>query len=209
MISRIPPRRALAFALALTALPLAGCSQRVVRIAPEQAIDLSGRWNDVDSRLVADALIQQSFAASGGQGWATRFMQQHGGESPTVIVGTIRNRSMEHVPVGTFVRDLERAYVNSGVVQVVAGKGEREEIRDERVDQQQYASAATRAALRAETGADFMLQGEIQSIEDREGGKSVVYYQVDLTLTDLESNARVWVGQHKIKKFIDRPRFGL
>ena len=54
-----------------------------------------------------------------------------------------------------------------------------------------------------------MIQGEIQSIEDREGGRSVVFYQVDLTLTDLENNGKVWVGQHKIKKFIDRPRFGL
>lgn len=204
---RIQPRRALAFALALSTLPLAACSQRVVRIAPEQAIDLSGRWNDVDSRLVAEALISESFTPTSGHGWATRFMQQNGGESPTVLVGTIRNRSMEHVPVGTFVRDLERAYVNSGAVRVVASKGEREEIRDERLDQQRYASAGTRSALRAETGADFVLQGEIQSIEDRERGKSVVYYQVDLTLTDLESNARVWVGQHRIKKFIDRPRF--
>lgn len=209
MTRKAPTRRMLLCALALIALPLAGCSQHVVRIAPEQAIDLSGRWNDVDSRLVAEALIQQSFASGSGQGWASRFAQQHGGETPTVLVGTIRNRSMEHVPVGTFVRDLERAYINSGMVRVVASKGEREEIRDERQDQQEYASAPSRAALRMETGADYMLQGEIQSIEDREGGKSVVFYQVDLTLTDLESNGKVWVGQHKIKKFIERPRFGL
>ena len=37
----------------------------------------------------------------------------------------------------------------------------------------------------------------------------VDFYQVDLTLTDLETNGKVWVGQHKIKKFIERPRFGL
>jgi hypothetical protein len=128
---------------------------------------------------------------------------------PTVIVGTIRNRSMEHVPVGTFVRDLERAYINSGAVQLVSSRGERDEIRDERADQQEYAAADTRARLRMETGADYMLQGEIQSIEDQEGGRRVVFYQVDLTLTDLENNSRVWVGQHKIKKFIERPRFGL
>jgi hypothetical protein len=181
----------------------------VTRISPDQAIDLSGRWNDVDSRMVADALIQQSFSAAGGQSWASRYAQDHGGQRPVVIVGTVRNRSMEHVPVSTFVRDLERAYINSGVVEVVSSKGERDEIRDEREDQQEYASADTRNRLRMETGADYMLQGEIQSIEDREGGRSVVFYQVDLTLTDLESNGKVWVGQHKIKKFIDRPRFGL
>ena len=87
-------------------LGLGACSQHVVRVAPEQAIDLSGRWNDVDSRLVAESLIQQSFEAPGGQNWVSRFTQSSGGDRPTVIVGTVRNRSMEHVPVGTFVRDL-------------------------------------------------------------------------------------------------------
>lgn len=196
-------------ALILGTMVLGACSQRVVRVSPDQAIDLSGRWNDVDSRLVADALIQQSFDAATGSNWATRHLQSSGGTQPTVIVGTVRNRSMEHVPVATFVRDLERAYINSGAVRVVSSRGERDEIRDEREDQQEYASAATRSRLRMETGADYMLQGEIQSIEDREGGRAVVYYQVDMTLTSLESNERVWVGQHRIKKFIDRPRFGL
>jgi hypothetical protein len=208
MRSAVRFRRGALLALSASALLFGGCARTVTRLQPEQAIDLSGRWNDVDSRMVAEALIEQSFATA-GQSWALRFAQQHGGEMPTVVIGTIRNRSLEHVPVGTFVRDLERAYVGSGLVQVVASPGEREEVRDERYDQQEHASAGTRSRLRMETGADFMLQGEIQSIEDRERDKSVVFYQVDLSLVDLESNAKVWVGQHKIKKFIDRPRFGM
>lgn len=198
-----------ALAVLVLTVGSAGCARKVTRIAPEQAIDLSGRWNDVDSRLVADSLIHQSFAAAGSGNWAFRHSQRHGGAQPTVIVGTIRNSSMEHVPVGTFVRDLERAYINSGMVRVVASRDEREEVRDERFDQQEFASEATRSQLRAETGADYMLQGEIQSIEDRERGRSVVYYQVDMSLVNLESNAKEWVGQHRIKKYIQRPRVRL
>ena len=202
-------RRAALFGAALVATLGTGCARQVVRIAPEQAIDLSGRWNDVDSRVVAEALIQQSFEPGAGQSWALRHTQRNGGERPTVIIGSLRNRTMEHVPVGTFVRDLERGYINTGLVNVVASNVERDQIRDEREDQQQFAAATTRAQLRQETGADYMLQGEIQAIEDREGRRSVVFYQVDVTLTDLESNSRVWVGQHKIKKYIERPRLRL
>jgi penicillin-binding protein activator len=197
--------RALALA-ALVAVGAAGCARQVTRMAPEQAIDLSGRWNDVDSRLVADEMIQQSLSATHGTNWALRHSQQSGGRQPTVIVGTIRNRSMEHIPVGTFTRDLERAFVNSGLVQVVADRVERGEIRDEREDQQEFAAEETRARMARERGANYMLQGDVQSIEDREGRRSVVYYQVDLSLVDLESNAKVWVGQHRIKKYIERPR---
>jgi penicillin-binding protein activator len=194
--------RTLVLVIAASALTLSGCARQVTRIAPEQAIDLSGRWNDVDSRLVAEEMIRQSFAAS----WVTNHMQRRGGEPPTVLVGMVRNRSLEHIPVGTFVRDLERAYVNSGQVRVVAGGAERSDIREERLDQQDYASAESRARLGLEQGASYMLQGEIQSIEDREGRRRVVFYQVDLSLIDLESNSRVWVGQHKIKKYVQDPR---
>jgi penicillin-binding protein activator len=193
--------------VALVAVGVAGCARQVTRMAPEQAIDLSGRWNDVDSRLVAEEMIHQSLQATYGPNWAHQFSQLHGGRQPTVIVGTIRNRSMEHIPVGTFSRDLERAFVQSGMVQVVADRVERGEVRDEREDQQEYATAETRARLGRERGANYMLQGDVQSIEDREGRRSVVYYQVDMTLVDLETNAKVWVGQHRIKKFVERPRF--
>lgn len=203
--STIVRRTACGLALALFA---AGCQRQVTRIAPEQAIDLSGRWNDVDSRLVAEEMIRQSFASQGDGNWAARFSRERAGEQPALIVGTIRNRSMEHLPLGTFVKDLERAYVNSGMVEVVASRSEREEVRDERWNQQEFASAESRARLQRETGADFMLLGEIQSIEDRERGQSVVFYQVDLALVNLETNTKTWVGQHKIKKFIERPRLG-
>ncbi|HEY8483771.1 MAG TPA: penicillin-binding protein activator LpoB [Longimicrobiales bacterium] len=190
--------------LLLTAAALAACGKRVSRIDPASVTDLSGRWNDTDSRLVANALIEQSLAAP----WARRYAETHGGEPPAVIVGEFRNRSLEHIPVNTFVRDLERAFINSGMVRVVASPEERQQVRAEREDQQQHARADTRARMAYELGARYMLQGEIQSIEDQEGRERVVYYQVDATLIDLESNLKVWAGQHKIKKYIVRERLG-
>ncbi|MBI2795560.1 MAG: penicillin-binding protein activator LpoB [Gemmatimonadetes bacterium] len=193
-------------AAATAALALAACSStRVSRIDPNAVTDLSGRWNDADSRLVANALIQQSL----GNPWARNFAQANGGRQPTVIIGSIRNKSMEHIPVGTFVADLERALVNSGQVQVVASKAERGQLRDERADQQQNAAADSRARLAREQGARYMLQGDVQTIEDSEGKEKVVFYQVDAALIDLETNAKVWIGQHKIKKYIERRGIGL
>jgi penicillin-binding protein activator len=186
-----------------------GCATQVTRISTDQNVDLSGRWNDVDSRLVAEALVRESFDAQAGGDWAIRYMQANAGRRPTVIVGTVRNRSREHIPVGTFVRDLERAYLASGQVQVVASRDEREEIRDERFDQQEFASAETRARLGRERGASYILQGDVQSIEDREGRRRVVYYQVDMALVSLETNERIWTGQHKIKKMVEQPRLRL
>lgn len=189
-----------------------GCAShatRVARISPDRQIDISGRWNDVDSREVADAIIRQSFAGPSGASWAADYMQAHAGRRPTVIVGTVRNRSMEHIPVETFVRDLERAYLGSGQVQVVASAEERDEVRAEREDQQENAAAETRARVGRERGAQYMLQGDISQLTDREGGRRVVYYQVDMALIDLESNAKTWTGQHRIKKYVEQHRYRL
>jgi hypothetical protein len=193
--------------LPLIALSAAACSStKVTRIDPLSDTDLSGQWNDTDSRLVADELIYQSLNGR----WIAGFSDAQGGESPSLIVGTFRNRSAEHIPISTFVGDLERAYVNSGAVTLVAGGYEREELRDERYDQQEYARADTRTRLGQELGAQFILQGEIQSIEDVDASRSekVVFYQVDARIVDLESNVVVWAGQHKIKKYIERPSLG-
>jgi penicillin-binding protein activator len=179
----------------------AACTKQVTRIEPGTVTDLSGRWNDTDSRLVANALIEQSLTAP----WASHYVVALG-QPPAVIVGAFRNRTLEHIPVATFVRDLERAFVTSGMVRVVASANERGEIRAEREDQQEHARADTRARLGQEHGARYMLQGDIHAIEDQEGRERVVYYQVDATLIDLESNLKVWTGQHQIKKHIAQPR---
>jgi penicillin-binding protein activator len=180
------------------------CAKKVVRIEPTAVTDLSGRWNDTDSRLVANQLVEQSLAA----GWAKRYTDTHGGEPPTIIVGNFANRTMEHIAVGTFVNDVEKALVTTGAARVVASGQERSDLRDERKDQQQNSRADTRARLGQELGARYMLAGELQAIEDVDGRERVVFYQVDASLIDLETNTKVWVGQHKIKKYIERPRFG-
>jgi len=198
----------------LGALAAASCSNKhVTRIEPDTVTDLSGSWNDTDSRLVANALIEQSVTAP----WLERYYNNNGGEAPAVIVGDFRNRTSEHIEVGVFVRDIEHAYINSGLVTVVASAEQRDEVRGEREDQQEYARADTRARLGQELGANYMLQGDLSSIEDEEetvrlGAKrkeKVVFYQVDARLIDLQTNAVVWAGQHEIKKYIERQPFGL
>ena len=196
-------------AVVIGALLLLACgacvSKRVTRIEPGAVTDLSGRWNDTDSRLVANQLIEQTLAA----GWAKRYTDTHGGEAPAVVVGSFANRTAEHIAVGTFVKDIERALLTTGAARVVASGDERLELRDERRDQQQYARADTRSRLGQELGARYLLAGEVQAIEDVDGRERVVFYQVDASLIDLETNAKIWAGQHKIKKYVERARFRL
>ena len=51
-----------------------------------------------------------------------------------------------------------------------------------------------------------MLQGVINTLVDESGGTKAVFYQVDLELIDLASNVKVWLGQKKIKKLVERSK---
>lgn len=178
-----------------------GCGGGVAvqRIATDEVTDLSGRWNDTDSRLVAEKMVSDMMSRI----WLPNFMKEKG-KNPTVIVGTIRNMSTEHVNMQVFTKDIERELINSGRVQFVASKGERQEIREERVDQQTYASLETAKRLGQEYGADFVLIGTFKSVEDVIERKKAILYSVDLELIDVEKNLKVWIGNKKIKKFIKR-----
>ncbi|MAR90832.1 MAG: penicillin-binding protein activator LpoB [Pseudomonadota bacterium] len=183
--------------IVVTALFLTACATSVERVATDSTIDLSGAWNDTDSRLVAEEMIQDALSRP----WLTDYTNRTG-QRPAVIVGTVRNLSHEHINVNTFVADMERALVNSGRVDFVASRGERSEIREERIDQDLNAREDTRNAAGQELGADFMLKGQINTIIDVEGKEQVRYYQVDLTLISLADNRKVWLGQKKIKKYV-------
>ncbi|MBN1595044.1 penicillin-binding protein activator LpoB [candidate division FCPU426 bacterium] len=180
---------------------MAGCAMEVKRISPDEVVDLSGNWNDTDSQLVAEEMVKEALSRP----WVAQHMKKHAGDPPKVIVGTIKNKTDEHIAIDTFQKDIERELTNSGMVEFVAGKGERDEIRYEREDQQTYASESTRKQMYAETGADYMMHGTISKITDARGDKQTFYYQVDMELTDLQRNIKVWFGNKKIKKYIKKP----
>ena len=189
--------------VALVVLTLAGCAQetKITRVDSGVVTDLSGRWNDTDSRIVAESMGKEALEYP----WLNTFSSSKR-RQPVVVVGTIQNSSHEHINVNTFVTDLERELTNSQKVTFVAGKGDREELRTERKEQAMYAREDTQKAPGKEIGADYMMKGTIATILDEADGTKAVFYQIDLQMVDLESNAKVWFGQKKIKKVIEKKR---
>jgi len=178
---------------------LFGCSssREVSRIDTRDVVDLSGKWNDTDSRLTAETMVTDVLSRP----WLTDYLTEKG-KKPVVIVGNIRNKSSEHIVVDIFSKDIERELINSGKVLFVASKDERVDVREERADQQNFSSDETMKKYYREIGADYLLSGVINSVEDKYEGEKVILYQVDLELIDIEKNLKVWLGNKKIKKYI-------
>ncbi len=185
---------------------LVGCgsSRNVTRTATDTTVDLSGRWNDTDSRLTAEKMIDGLLDSR----WIDSFIDENK-RKPVLIVGRIKNNSSEHIQTKIFSKDIERELINSGEVKFVASSEERDELRQERAEQQEFSSLETAKKLANETGADFMLKGFISTQNDFFDGEAVKFYQVDLELIQLETNEKVWLDTKKIKKLVDQDELSL
>ena len=173
------------------------CARNVTRIDPNTEIDLSGRWNDSDSRKVADQMIHDLFESDSFKKFVETLDHK-----PVMVVGMIKNKTTEHIDAGNFVKKFEIVIHNSGMAVLVESDEFRDKLRQERSEQQDFADPATVARWGRETGADVMLFGEMNSETDTYNNKRIVNYITTLFLTDVETNKRVWYGQNEIKKFV-------
>ena len=182
----------------LTIALINGCANRkITRVDPNETIDLSGRWNDSDSRLVSEEMIGDLLTSA----WIPRYLKAND-KRPVVVVGLVENKSHEHINSETFIKDVEKAIIRDGNIRLVVAGEKRNELRKERAEQQDYASPETTKKWGKELGADFILQGTINSIVDSYKKQKVVTYQIDLQLTNIETTEVVWMGDKKINKQI-------
>ena len=191
--------------LSLVFLTACQSSYSVSRVSSDKDLDLSGSWNDTDIRLVSEALVQSSMKGA----WINNFRMKNLGRNPVVIVGTFINRSSEHIDTAIIAKRYEMELVNSGKVDMVADQNFRASIRQEREEQQYFASEESAKALGREIGADFLLQGAVRSVLDQQGNTRVRTYYVSAELIDIETSRKVWVGEETIKKVIQQARYSL
>ncbi len=181
----------------LIALISSSCARSVSRIDPSQQIDLSGRWNDSDSRMVAAKMIGELLNSDKFKDYSKTL-----GKKPAIVVGLIQNKTSEHIDADNYIKKIELAIYNSGIADLVESDGFRDKLRQERAEQQDFASSTTTSQWGKEVGANLMLFGEMTSETDVYNKKRVVNYVTTLFLTDIETNKRVWYGQEEIKKYI-------
>ena len=174
------------------------CQTRsVTRISPETQTDLSGRWNDSDSRIVAEKMISELLGSPKFKAYA-----EAQGKKPAIVVGLIRNKTSEHIDANNYIKKLEVAIYNSDIAELVESEEFRDKLRLERAQQQDFADPATVSQWGKEIGANLMLFGEMTSETDINNNKRTVNYITTLFLTDIETNKRIWYGQQEIKKFV-------
>ena len=197
------------FILCAVCFVLSACSSapKVTRVDAASQTDLSGRWNDSDVRIVCNALINSATNSPRIDSFIKEYSSKNKGKLPTVMIGNFRNISSEHIDTRIIVSLMSTAIINSGKLEFVASGKEREAIRAEREDQQYNASEKTAAALANETGANFMLFGEVNSMEEKVGNITQRVYFVKASMQNIETGGIIWQDENsEIKKIVKQPK---
>ena len=182
----------------LFAMLFLSCSSTVTRVSSDSVLDVSGEWNETDVQIVSDTLISDCLNSV----YLSRFGIDNG-RLPVIKVGTFKNQSHEHIDTSIITTKMRNAIINSGRAQFVADSSAIDEVRSEKESQQEWASWDSAKSLANETAADFMLQGSIKTIVQKNGKTTIRTYYVYAELVDIETGRIVWTGENEeIKKVI-------
>ncbi|MFK8137823.1 MAG: penicillin-binding protein activator LpoB [Bdellovibrionales bacterium] len=165
---------------------------------PNASNNMNDRWSETDMQKVVTSLVDS--------------MVKHRSianqkKIPVVLVTRLRNKTSEHIDTQSIMDMVKVDLLNSGRVQFV-DKEARGDLADEYEYQSEFVGAETQKQKGRQTGADFVLNGRLDSIVQQVGKDKSVYYKITLNLTNLQTGLIVWGGQKQLRKRFERQRVG-
>jgi penicillin-binding protein activator len=113
------------------------------------------------------------------------------GRPPVVTIGKIKDGTGEFFDTQIIANSLKTAILKSGVMEFMANKDIRDELRSEVVEQQDHSAEGTAQELDEEDVADYMLTGSVKIMIQNTGRKQERSYLVNIELSDLKTHRTV------------------
>ena len=160
---------------------------------------LNDKWSESDMQNAVKDLVASATAHPAIKG-AKR--------PPIVMVTRLQNKTDEHIDTQSITDMVTVELMRTGSVTFV-DKAAREDIAEEYDYQDSgMVSRETKKGKGNQTGADFILNGRLDSIVQQAGNEKTVYYKMTLNMTNLSTGLIVWTDQKQIRKKFKKRRVG-
>ncbi len=161
---------------------------------------LNDQWSETDMQVVVRDLvagITQSPAVAQAR---TR---------PIIMVTRLQNKTSEHIDTQS-IMDMVRVELQRSGRVLFVDREAREDVADEYDYQESgMVSDATKKGPGGQIGADYIVNGRLDSIVQQVGRQKSVYYKVTLNLTNLKTNLIEWTDHKQIRKLYRKKSVGL
>jgi uncharacterized protein (TIGR02722 family) len=160
---------------------------------------MNDQWSETDMQVVAKDLVKGlvgSVAIAGAK------------KPPVVIVTQLQNKTSEHIDTQSIMDMIRVELMNSGKVQFI-DKEAREDIKNEYdYNGSGMVSEESKKTAGGQTGADFIINGRLDSIVQEVGKDKTVYYKITLNLTNIKTSVISWSDHKQIRKAFKKKSIG-
>ncbi len=148
--------------------------------------DLTAYLNSSDADVICKDIVKQVIASPRIE----RFSEKNN-RDPIVTIGTIKDETGEFFDTQIIANSMKTAILKSGVLEFMANKDVRNEMRDEVFDQADHANEDKAVAIDDEDAADYMMTGSVKLMVQNSGKIQERTYIVNIELTDLHTHRTV------------------
>lgn len=187
------------------AVGLTGCgSRQFVKGDYDKNIEdpnlLTDKWSESDMQAAVKDLVN-SAVSHPSINLAKR--------PPIVMVTRLQNKTSEHIDTQSVTDMFTVELMRSGKVTFV-DKAAREDISEEYDYQDSgMVSRETKKGKGGQVGADFIMNGRLDSIVQEAGRDKTIYYKMTMNLTNLKTGLIVWTDHKELRKNFKKKRVGL
>ncbi len=181
-------------AMAMSVVLVSGCSTEVTYGDAKETETVTVDYGSTDLQTLSGKMVQSLIDSS-----ATREIGANG--RPVLFVDSIRNKSSEHIDTEALTDTMRTQLLRSGKYRFV-DMTKVQAVKEQLEYQQQSGMVDPAAMVRLgkQTGAQYMLYGNLASIVKDNGKVKDVFYQLTMNLMDLQSGELVWADQQEIRK---------
>ncbi|WP_028024066.1 penicillin-binding protein activator LpoB [Enterovibrio calviensis] len=181
-------------ALMGVALIMGGCSQKVSYGDAQEVETTTIEFGSTDLQKIAVEMTD-SMLTSGSVAAITRDSR------PIVFVESIKNKTAEHIDTESITDSISTRMLNSGkfrFVDMTRVEAVREQLDFQNNDA--LVNPGTAIQFGKMVGAQYMLYGNLSSIDKRSGSDADVYYKMTMRLMDIETGLIEWADETEIRK---------
>jgi uncharacterized protein (TIGR02722 family) len=187
-----------------TSLMSAGCAEKAFVRGDyddvEKENNLNDLWSETDMQKVVADLVASM---------VNHREISNADRPPIVMVTKLQNKTSEHIDTQS-IMDMVRVELSRGGRVAFVDKEAREDVAAEYEYQDSgMMSEETKKGKGGQIGADFIINGRLDSIVQEAGKNKTVYYKVTLNLTNLKKNLIVWTDYKQIRKKYRKQSVGL
>jgi uncharacterized protein (TIGR02722 family) len=188
----------------LSALVLSSCGEKAFVKGdyqdPEKTNLMNDQWSETDMQTVVRDLVASLSGHPAIKDAKT---------PPVVMVTQLQNKTSEHIDTQSVMDMVRVDLMKTGKVGFI-DKEARQDIADEYNYQNSgMVAKETKKGPGGQTGADFIINGRLDSIVQEVGKDKTVYYKVTLNMTNLKTGMIVWSDNKQIRKGFKKKTIGL